>query len=78
MPVRTCSLPEGGGAVNLTVAGKPVVEQYSKPGPNAGTVELAAGDQPFEICTTSREPWYNPALGLYAEAQPCAANPCTC
>jgi hypothetical protein len=40
---------EGGGAVNLTVAGKPVVEQYSKRGPNAGTVELAAGDQPFEI-----------------------------
>jgi hypothetical protein len=66
---------EGGGAVNLTVAGKPVVEQYSKRGPNAGTVELAAGDQPFEIMYYKGEPWYNPALGLYVEGPTLRRHP---
>jgi hypothetical protein len=58
---------QGGGSVNLTVAGKKAVEQFAA-GRNAGLVELAAGDQPFEIVYYKPESWVAPALGLYAES----------
>jgi len=65
---------QSGGPVNLTVAGKPVIEQYGRQGGN-GVVELAAGDQPFELVYYKPEPWVSPALGLYVEGNTLRRHP---
>ncbi len=59
---------QSGGSVNLTVAGKKAIEQFGSRGGNPGLLELAAGDQPFEIVYYKPEPWVAPALGLYVES----------